>query len=370
MFLDEAVITVRSGSGGDGCVSFRREKYIPRGGPDGGDGGRGGSIYLRANRDLTTLADLSRQTFYVAGNGARGSGNNKSGRSAEDLELEVPAGTLVREVVAGSPPREGPVLGELVEHGGRLLVARGGRGGYGNKHFATSTRQAPREAEDGQPGEERKLYFELKLLADVGLVGLPNAGKSTLLSRISAATPKIADYPFTTLQPNLGIAEVGGDTGDVVSGGAGTSPRRSRWEAARLVVADIPGLIEGAHRGAGLGIEFLRHVERTQVLVHLVSVEAGSTERFVEDLHTVENELSSHSATLRAKPRIIVLTKLDVLPPEERQPAVAAFSAALGQRVLGISAATGEGVRALLVAAQHLVLETRNRPAENEAQGA
>src|SRR5688572_22548566 len=238
MFLDEAVITVRSGSGGDGCVSFRREKYIPRGGPDGGDGGRGGSVILRADRNLGTLLDLSRKATYRADDGKKGGGNNRAGRNAPDLIVPVPVGTVVREALAERSPREGSLLGDLLEDGQELVVARGGKGGRGNKAFATPTRQVPREAEEGRPGDERKLYLELKLIADVGLVGLPNAGKSTLLSRLSRATPKIADYPFTTLTPNLGIAEVG--------------------DYRRIVIADIPGLIEGAHTGHGLGIEFLR----------------------------------------------------------------------------------------------------------------
>jgi len=339
MFLDEAIITVRSGSGGDGCVSFRREKYIPRGGPDGGDGGRGGSVYLRADRDLTTLSDLSRQTLYAARAGLRGGGNNRSGRSADDLLIDVPVGTVVREVTAGLPRSDGQLLGELLVHGQTLLVARGGRGGKGNKAFASSTHQVPREAEDGEQGVERKLYLELKLLADIGLIGLPNAGKSTLLSRVSAATPKIADYPFTTLKPNLGIAELG--------------------DFERLVIADIPGLIEGAHHGAGLGIEFLRHIERTSILAHLVSVEAGSPEAMLRDYRTVEAELARYSKALGERRRLVVATKTDVLPGEDVRPLVEAFSRLLGGPVFPLSAVTGEGLRDLLVAAARLLRTSR-----------
>ncbi len=339
MFLDEAIITVRSGDGGRGCVSFRREKYIPRGGPDGGDGGRGGSVCLVANRDLTTLSDLSRQARYTADHGEKGGGNNRSGGTARDLDIEVPLGTLVREVVPGIPALEGRLLGELLEHGQRLVVARGGRGGKGNKAFTSSTRQAPREAEDGEPGEERKLHLELKLLADLGIIGLPNAGKSTLLARVSAATPKIADYPFTTLKPNLGIAELD--------------------DFERLVIADIPGLIEGAHEGAGLGIEFLRHIERTSILVHLVSVEVGSAERMANDYKTVESELASYSEPLGRKQRIVVASKIDVLAPEEKTALISAFSEAIGAPVMPLSAVTGEGLRDLLLAAVQLLRQTK-----------
>ncbi len=339
MFLDEAIITVTSGEGGDGCASFRREKYIARGGPDGGNGGNGGSVFLEASRDLTTLSDLSAQSFYRAGEGKAGGGNNCTGKSAPDLVIAVPAGTLVREVLPDLPPREGRLLGELLVDGERLLVARGGKGGRGNKSFAHSTRQAPREFEDGQPGEERRLYLELKLLADVGLIGLPNAGKSTLLARVSAATPRIADYPFTTLKPNLGIADLG--------------------EFERLVIADIPGLIEGAHEGAGLGIEFLRHIERTSILVHLVSVEAGSVERMAADYRTVEGELESYSPKLATKRRLIAATKIDILPAEERAVLVAELARTLGREVLPLSGVTGEGVRDLLVSASRVLREMR-----------
>jgi GTP-binding protein len=338
MFLDEAIITVRSGSGGDGAVSFRREKYIPRGGPDGGDGGRGGSVILRADRNLGTLLDLSRRASYRAGDGVKGGGNNRAGRHAQDLVILVPVGTVIREAPERDP-REGPLLGDLLEEGQELVVARGGKGGRGNKAFATPTRQAPREAEEGRPGEEKRLYLELKLIADVGLVGLPNAGKSTLLSRLSRATPKIAEYPFTTLTPNLGIAEVG--------------------DYRRIVIADIPGLIEGAHTGHGLGIEFLRHIERTSTIVHLVSVEAGSAERMAADYETVEGELAAYGEALAAKPRIVAATKLDILDEAEGAELVRRFGERIGLPVLGISAATGRGLTDLLASAVRLLDASR-----------
>jgi len=335
MFLDEAIITVSSGKGGNGCVSFRREKFVPRGGPDGGDGGKGGSIYLCANRDLTTLTDLSSQPFYRAEKGQDGGGNKRAGRSAEDLVIEVPVGTVAREILPDKPPGEGRLRGDLLSHSERLLVARGGKGGRGNKAFASATHQAPREAEKGEPEEEKRLYLELKLLADVGLIGMPNAGKSTLLSRLSAATPKIADYPFTTLQPNLGIADVG--------------------DYRRIVVADIPGLIEGAHKGAGLGIEFLRHIERTSILIHLVSVEGESVERMVSDYRIVESELKQYSDELSTKPRVAVASKIDLLPAERQKELIEAFGEALACEVLPLSAATGQGLRDVLERAARLL---------------
>ncbi|MBI4603165.1 MAG: GTPase ObgE, partial [Planctomycetes bacterium] len=298
------------------------------GGPDGGDGGDGGSVFLQGDGDLTTLNDLAYRSRYEAGDGRPGGGNNRAGRDGADLTIPVPAGTVVREALPDREPREGPLLGEILEHGSRLPVARGGKGGRGNRAFATSTRQAPREREEGVPGTERKLYLELKLLADIGLVGLPNAGKSTLLARISAATPKISAYPFTTLKPNLGVVEIG--------------------DYRRLVVADIPGLIEGAHRGAGLGIEFLRHIERTSILVHLVSLEAGSAEKMLADYRTVEAELAQHSEELAGKRRIVAASKADLLPPEEQAALVVAFEGLLGAPVAAISAVTGRGVKDLL----------------------
>jgi GTP-binding protein len=335
MLVDEATITVRSGSGGRGCVSFRREKYVPRGGPDGGTGGRGGSVFLEGDSSLSTLLDISRRSLYAAEDGRPGGGNNKSGRNGKDLTLRLPLGTVVREALETVPRARWPLLGELLKASEPLVVARGGRGGRGNASFATATYQAPREAEEGEPAEERKLYLELKLMADVGLVGLPNAGKSTLLSRISAATPKIAAYPFTTLEPHLGIVEAG--------------------DFRRLVFADVPGIIEGAHAGHGLGIEFLRHLERTRVLVHLVSVESLSVAAAAAAYRTVEAELYQHSRVLAEKPRLLAASKLDLLPPEEGERFAADLGRLLQVDVLPLSAVTGLGVKALVSAVLRLV---------------
>jgi GTPase len=316
MLVDYAKIHVISGRGGAGCVSFRREKYVPRGGPDGGDGGRGGSVYLAVSARVRTLLDCREQPRYLAANGRAGSGNQRSGKDGADLEVLVPAGTVVKDAANGE------VVADLVHAGERFLAARGGRGGRGNRHFATPTHQAPRHADPGEAGEERWLELELKLIADVGFVGPPNAGKSTLLSRVSRARPRIADYPFTTLEPHLGIVVL--------------DPER------QFVAADLPGLIEGAHRGRGLGLQFLRHIERTRALAILVD---GSSATPREDLAAVERELGAYSPELLAKPRVTVLTKADLLPPERR--AAAAADAGLPDAQL-ISAHSGEGVPALL----------------------
>lgn len=283
-FIDLARIRVHAGDGGVGCVSFRREKFVPKGGPDGGTGGRGGSVIIRANRHLTTLLDFHYRKTYAAPRGEHGLGSNKSGKSGHDIILEVPVGTVIRDSGTGE------AIADIVRHGDEVFAARGGRGGRGNAEFATSTNQAPREYEHGGEGEKRELELELKLLADVGLVGFPNAGKSTLISVVSAARPKIADYPFTTLVPNLGIVGVG----------MGKS----------FVVADIPGLIEGAHTGRGLGIQFLRHIERTKVLVILLDV---TREDLKADYEVLINELGSFSKALLKKPLLIALTKIDTL---------------------------------------------------------
>lgn len=336
MFIDEATITVRSGDGGRGSVSFRREKYMPRGGPDGGDGGAGGDVFLEASPHLNTLMDLSRRRYYAAENGRAGAGNNRTGRSGADAIVQVPVGTIVREVLdEDTAMTEAPLLGDLVKAGQRLLVAAGGKGGRGNKSFATSTHQVPRIAQEGIEGTERRLYLELKLLADLGLVGLPNAGKSTLLSRISAATPKIAGYPFTTLSPVLGVVE--------------------QSDYRRLVVADIPGLIEGAHTGQGLGTDFLRHIERTRVLVHLVSVESMDVDTLLEHYRTVEQELSLHSSGLRDKPRLVVVSKVDLILPEEREAICKELGERLEARVLSLSGVSGLGVNEVLNAAAELL---------------
>ena len=348
MFLDETSINVRSGKGGDGCVSFRREKFVPRGGPNGGTGGNGGAVYLQADPNITTLLDIGRQRHYIAQNGQPGQGSNKTGRTGKDLLVKLPIGTLVREVLDDQDPREGKVLVDLLDPDLRYCVVKGGKGGRGNKSFASSVNQIPREFEKGLPGVEKLIHLELKLLADVGLVGLPNAGKSTLLSRISAARPKIAAYPFTTKEPNLGIAELGG--------------------YARLVFADIPGLIEGAHEGQGLGIEFLRHIERTRVLLHLVSCEFEDCEQVVRDFHLIERELSGYSEELAGKPRIVVLSKTDMLGPDEVAGFQEELSTRLGREVLAISAVTGDGLEALLAASSTLVKDALAAAAREEEQ--
>jgi GTP-binding protein len=283
MFIDEAKIAIKSGQGGSGCVSFRREKFVPKGGPDGGDGGEGGSVLLQSDKSLHTLIDFRYRHKYHAGRGEHGRGANKTGKSASDLVIRVPVGTIVRDAESGE------ILVDLSVHGQMYLVARGGRGGRGNARFATSTNQAPREWEVGQPGEEKNLELELKLLADIGLVGFPNAGKSTLLSRISAAHPKIADYPFTTLAPNLGIA--------------------TYKDHETLVVADIPGLIEGSHEGKGLGHQFLRHIERTRALAFLIE---STDEKPEKTFRTLFKELKMFSPLLVQKPFILLLTKTDI----------------------------------------------------------
>ena len=321
-FVDEAVILVRSGKGGDGCMSFRREKYVPRGGPDGGNGGRGGHVTLVAEPQVTTLLDIGRRHLYAAESGRQGTGKNRYGRNGEDLRIPLPVGTLVRD------RQSGELLHDLDTAGLEIIIAHGGKGGRGNKVFATATNQAPREWEPGEPEEERELALELKLMADVGLVGFPNAGKSTLLSHISAATPRIADYPFTTLAPQLGIVELDGER--------------------RLTVADIPGLIEGAHEGVGLGIEFLRHIERTGALIHLVDPQDRSLDEMLADYATLRGELEHYSAELLERPIVTAISKMDLLPEAEREEMTEAFSAAVGTPICGISGVTGAGVGALL----------------------
>lgn len=323
MFVDEATIFVRSGKGGRGCVSFRRERFRPRGGPDGGDGGKGGDVVLEASPHVHTLLDFSYQRHFVAPSGGHGRGNDKHGRDGEDLVLRVPLGTLVRDASTGE------ILGDLVEPGQRLVVARGGHGGKGNARFATPWRQAPRFSTPPGPGEERWVLLELKLMADVGLVGLPNAGKSSLLRRISRAMPKVADYPFTTLNPHLGVVE-------------------SEDAEKRLVVADLPGLVEGAHRGAGLGLRFLRHVERTRIILFVLDADPGQKGNPISDLHVLKWELQSYQPSLLKRPAIVAVNKIDI--QEARPVALAAQKELEGKGIpcYPISALTGEGIKELI----------------------
>lgn len=320
-FIDYVKIHVQSGRGGRGCVSFRREKFIPKGGPDGGDGGRGGHVIIRADSQLYTLLDHRYKKRYRAKNGGHGMGKKMHGRDGDDMIIRVPVGTIVRDAHTGE------ILADLDREGAEVLVAKGGRGGLGNSHFATPVRQAPRYAQPGEEGEERELILELKLLAHVGLVGLPNAGKSTLLSRISAARPKIADYPFTTLVPNLGVVKLD--------------------DLRSFVVADIPGLIEGAHRGAGLGHRFLRHVERTSLLVHLVDVSIMSDGRPEENLEKINRELFLYGANLEKKPQVVVASKIDIVDNKKLK-GLEQYCKIKGLPLFKISAVTGEGVDELI----------------------
>jgi GTPase len=331
VFVDEAKIFVKAGNGGNGCVAFRREKYVPRGGPSGGDGGNGGSIYLEANPNDNTLLRYRYNREFKADRGRHGEGSNCTGHSGADLILQVPVGTLVFD------NQTGETIADLANPGQRVLIAHGGRGGRGNQHFAKPWHQAPREHEDGFPGEERRLRLELKLLADVGLVGFPNAGKSTLISVISAARPKIANYPFTTLEPNLGVVNADGLSG-----------KESKVVGRTFVVADLPGLIEGAHQGAGLGIRFLRHVERTRLLVHLIDTSDSNADDPVHAFEVIKGELHAFSQSLIEKPMIVVATKLDATTDRKRLEALRAFCKQRKLEFHSISAVTGEGVKDLV----------------------
>jgi len=329
MFVDEVDIHVVAGDGGNGCLAFRREKFVPRGGPSGGDGGPGGSIFVIASAHTNTLINYRFHPEFDAGRGQHGMGSNCTGKAGGDLELAVPLGTLVYEKTE-DPEQPWKLLADLAHEGERVLVARGGHGGRGNARFASSTNRAPRRVEPGGPGEEKNLRLEMKLLADVGLVGYPNAGKSTLISRISAARPKIADYPFTTLTPNLGVVGLSGD--------------RS------FAVADVPGLIEGAHRGLGLGHQFLRHLERTKVLVHLVDMTSETGRDPVADLDTLRTELELYQPALAAKPQLVAANKMDAVDDESRVNRLETRAAELGLPFFRISAATGNGLAPLLEA--------------------
>ena len=351
MFVDEVDITVSSGAGGRGAMSFRREKFVPRGGPDGGNGGAGGSVYLVASPHINTLVNFRFHPEHEAERGKHGSGANRTGANGKDLILEVPIGTLVYAAPTGDAdpdapassrshaPDEWSLIEDLTEEGQRALIAKGGKGGLGNSHFATSTNRAPRKSQPGLPGETRRLRLHLKLLADVGLVGYPNAGKSTLISRISAARPKIADYPFTTLTPNLGVVLMSGD--------------RS------FVVADVPGLIEGAHRGHGLGDRFLKHLERTKVLMVLVDVSGLSGRDPADDLDVLRRELEQFDADLARKPQLVVASKMDAATDETLVASLESRARALGLPCFRISAVAGTGLQPLLEAAWKILAEAR-----------
>src|SRR5580692_2848364 len=352
MFADEAKISIKAGDGGNGCVAFRREKYVPRGGPSGGDGGNGGDVYIEANPHDNTLLRYRYNREFKAGRGGHGEGSNCHGKSAEDLVLKVPVGTVVFDANTGEQ------LFDLTQPGQRVLAARGGHGGRGNgnPHFVRPWHQAPREHEDGRPGEERSLRLELKLLADVGLVGFPNAGKSTLISRISAARPKIAAYPFTTLEPHLGVVSA--------------DPDAASGQGRTYVVADVPGLIEGAHEGVGLGTRFLKHLERTRLIVHLIDTSDANPDDPIEQFHVVQRELAAFSPDLAQKPMIVVATKLDATADRTHLDELRAFAAEHGLEFHAISSASGEGI-VELVRAMADALDRIPRPiapVEPEAQ--
>ncbi len=322
MFIDRAKIRIQGGRGGNGVTAFRREKFVPRGGPSGGDGGRGGDVWIEADSSLNTLLHLRYNPEHVAGRGLHGEGSRRSGRNGADAIVRVPVGTQIFDSTTGE------LVEDLTTDGSRWLAASGGRGGFGNAHFATSTNRAPRYHQQGSEGEAKELQLELKLLADVGLVGFPNAGKSTFISTVSAAKPKVADYPFTTLEPHLGVVDLG--------------------DFRTFVIADIPGLIEGAHKGAGLGDRFLRHIERTKLLLHLVDVSSFSARDPVTDYETVDQELAAYSSSLADRPQIVVATKIDALDNEERLTSLRQKAEEIGKPFYAISSATGEGVRELV----------------------
>lgn len=321
-FIDEAKIYVKAGDGGRGCISFRREKYIPKGGPDGGDGGKGGEVSIVADDGLTSLLDFRYKKNYMAERGEHGQGSNCTGKGGQDIIIRVPVGTIIKDAETGE------TIDDLTKAGQRIVIAKGGRGGKGNAFFTTSTRQAPKFAQPGEKGEERWLHLELKLLADVGIIGFPNAGKSTLISHISAAKPKVADYPFTTLQPHLGVVRFG--------------------EHQDFVIADIPGLIEGAHMGKGLGIKFLKHIERTSLFVHLIDISPQTERDPIKDFETINKELKAFNPDMAKRPQIIVLNKIDVTEARESLTKLLKFFKAKDLTVFSISAATGEGLDKLV----------------------
>jgi GTPase len=335
-FVDEVTTRVVAGKGGQGCVSFRREKYVPKGGPDGGDGGKGGDVILEASQRKRTLLDFRYRHEFKASSGSHGRGKNQHGKRGQDRILEVPPGTLVKD------PSTGEVLADLVGAGQRWVAAKGGLGGKGNAHFTSSTRQLPMFAQPGEQGEERDLLLELKLLADVGLVGLPNSGKSTLIAAVSAARPKVADYPFTTLVPNLGVVQYGDGT--------------------PFVIADIPGLIAGAHQGAGLGVRFLRHIERTRILVHLIDAHDVLLDDPLRPYRLIENELLCYSSDMLSKPRIIALNKIDLIFDPETLQQISDAYRETGQPVVLLSALDGRGVPELL----RMLTQLLSRAAEPE----
>lgn len=340
MFIDRAKIHVHGGDGGNGVTAFRREKFVPRGGPSGGDGGRGGDVVMQADASLNTLLHLRYNPRHVADRGLHGEGSNRSGREGEELIVRVPVGTQIFDVETGD------LLHDLSYDGARWLAARGGRGGFGNAHFASSTNRAPRYHQSGSKGEERELQLELKLLADVGLVGFPNAGKSTLISTVSAARPKIADYPFTTLEPHLGVVDAG--------------------DFRTFVIADVPGLIEGAHEGAGLGDRFLRHIERTKLLLHLVDVSSLPQQEPVVAYETVNRELGSYNEDLATRPQFVVATKLDAIDDPERLASLRERAEKDGRSFFAISSATGAGVRELIHAVTAKLNELSSKDNRND----
>ena len=345
MFLDQVELTVAAGNGGDGAATFRREAHVPRGGPDGGDGGRGGSVYLVVDVGQTMLIDYRHRHHFRATHGGRGEGSRRHGKAGSDLDLPMPPGTVVFDAASGD------LMADLVYPAQRVMVARGGRGGLGNTHFATATHQAPRHAQKGEPGEQRRLRLELRLIADIGLVGLPNAGKSTLLAALTAARPRVADYPFTTLEPNLGVLDLASD-----------DDRDER----RPTVADLPGLIEGASAGAGLGHAFLRHVERTRVLVHVVDMSAADPER---DYQIIRDELQARDPRLLEKTALVAANKMDLGPEPGVMRAFDAARAREGRHVVHISASEGSGLRELRAALARLLPSADELGIEHEAAG-